>query len=218
MLRTLVTSTPLLAGILASSSLQMEESLVVATEPGALRIRWSEGTVRVVEDSDTGLMVTRRSRGPRAFGQVIHRQSEAAVNLTMACTFPLPCGGDIDVHVPEGMTVQVDLRAGEVLLQGLTGDVSVSVGNGRVQALGMASHQATLQAAAGDLDLRWIDTPARLQALTARGDVHLGVPAGHYDVKDGTGRVRLQGVVAVQAAESDLEVLALGGEAVVQGH
>ncbi|WP_067458655.1 hypothetical protein [Actinomadura macra] len=118
----------------------------------------------------------------------------------------LECGGDIDVQVPPGARVSAVSGSGEISVRGLTGDLDLRTGTGeitvadtrgrlRLQAgsgtlkgSGLAAPKTLARVDSGELDLRYAEPPAYVEATAGGGTVKLIVPPGsHYRVPGWSG-------------------------------
>ncbi|GAA2126256.1 DUF4097 family beta strand repeat-containing protein [Actinomadura napierensis] len=116
------------------------------------------------------------------------------------------CGADIDVRVPAGVRVAAVSGSGEITVRGITGDLDLRtgsgeirvadvrgalrarVGSGTIRGTGLASPEARVDVAAGELDLRYAEPPRLVDVTAGAGSVKIIVPAGsQYRVQGWTG-------------------------------
>jgi hypothetical protein len=103
---------------------------------------------------------------------------------TMAMTVPANVelrvasdSGDVRVSGVQGPT-HLDADSGNVELTGLGGPLTVSLDSGRLDGVALTSPSVDAQLDSGDVDLRFVSAPARIDAHTDSGRVSIAVPAG----------------------------------------
>ncbi|WP_131760129.1 DUF4097 family beta strand repeat-containing protein [Actinomadura fibrosa] len=162
--------------------------------------------------------------------------------VTFRCADPedslsgLGCDGDIDVQVPPGARVSAVSRVGRIDVRGLTGDLDLRTGSGRIgladvrgrvrvrarsgeiAATGLASPEILAQVSSGRLDLRCAEPPGSVEATAGSGAVRLIVPPGsRYRVVGwtGSGTAHLNRALADDRSERRLSVYSDSGSTYV---
>lgn len=177
---------------------------------------------RVVIDVGTGDI----SIGPGDRGVAVHRRlvwswskpriTETWQGQTLRIATRCPavslgpgCGVDYTLRVPPDVTVVARSTTGDVAIQGVRGDLTLSTSTGdikvtdavgalsaatstgNVDATGILSSRVHARAATGDVSLRFSRQPDEVVATTNTGDVRVVVPAGGtYKVQASTGTGR----------------------------
>ena len=216
MKRTLLTTAPLLIGLLAGGSLEVHDH---ASWAGVerVKVRWDAGDITVRTHALGVVTADKLGWGPEApLAYSAHRDAEILV-LELRCSTPMPCGGDLDLAVPPGVTLEIDLGEGQASLDGQLGDSSVIVGTGSIVANGLTASEAVLQVVNGDIDAGWSSVPDRVVVATVTGDVELRLPRADYALEDQLGHSTMIGLRQVEGAESRVQVTTVEGRAHIYG-
>lgn len=143
---------------------------------GEVTVRaWDRPQVRVVAEYDRGRVEVDESPG-RISVRSSHRRSGSEVELT--------------VTVPVGMPVEVSGMAADVTLDGVCGQVAVTVVSGDVSARCVTD--ATLQSVSGDVTVS--DARAVLEASSTSGDVTVRGARGDVSTHSVSGDIELDDV------------------------
>ena len=129
-------------------------------------------------------------RAPEGVSSVQHSENDGVLQLVARCHTPILCAVDAEVHVPPGVSVEVDLGFGEVWSTGVAdldisvgqgevdvdtmGRVTVQVGQGAARIVTTGSEQIRVAVGKGDIDIR--ATPVRWDlGITARNTIDAGI-------------------------------------------
>jgi hypothetical protein len=173
---------------------RIEESYTTADAPslqidnfaGNVSIRAGEsGTIQVVATKRAS-----RSRDLSVIGVGIHEKEGGLVIKTGR---PLSRGNaavDLEITTPADSHLDLELGAGNILVQGLSGGVEASVGAGNI---GMDDVTGELGASsgAGTINVRGASGPVRLNNGTGT-IVYRGTPQGHCRFNTGAGAIALE--------------------------
>jgi hypothetical protein len=169
----------------------------LATGRGTDRHEGSVTRVEIVSDAGD---VTLRS-GPEGAATVDHEvrwtgprpeltQELAGDVLRITARCPEPgerCETRLTVTVPAAAASRVDLGAGDVVVEDLTGAHELWTAGGDVTGTGLTGPRASAHSTAGDVELTFAAPPAAVVAESTAGDVGVLVPIGPvYRVDAGT--------------------------------
>ena len=205
----------LLIAVSAVLSLQVQEQ-VNAQGVETVKVRWDSGAVKVVGGADH-VHATSSAAGLEAAMSFEYTQDVEILTLKMNCALPLPCRGDLELHVPDGISVEVDLSDGDVELVGELGDLSILVGRGDITGVALTSEDSVLQVVNGSIISSWSSAPRRVIVASVRGDVELRVPRALYKIDDLAGKSSVYGLETGPDAERTIRVTALGGDTNIYG-
>jgi len=184
---------------------------------------YPEGVIdRVVIQSDSGLVeiisgnrvrVERTIRAPEGALDLSHQirtgdSGEEVLYLSASCKPLLPCAVDMNLTLPAGIPVEVQLDEGEVWATGI-GALSVQLSRGNLDADIAGPLQAQIGSGNAEVDL-----PARASATIAvgRGDISLSVPSGAWDLVTAGAQVEIHDTIEVApSAAGSLELVAPAG-------
>lgn len=130
------------------------------------------------------------------------------------------CGGSLEIAVPAHVDVEGDILYGDVFLEGLAGDVAVTVQAGALEAVDLrGTGGVSLVTGAGAVTAQWATRPTWVEAVTGAGAVALAVPPGAYDldVDMGAGVVLLSAIEDDPRADATLYARAGSGEIRITG-
>lgn len=185
-------------------------------------LRPAQPISRVVIESDGGdlrvqagptLELTRQVRGLEAALTLSERVEGDALVITARCLPMLPCGVDLALSAPEGVSVVARLGHGDVVVSGVhalsldlgAGDARLSVGGALVARVGVGSLSATVPGG------------ATVRGAVADGDATVETAPGPRPMRISAARVDLQGVSARDEGPGALELTAPAGVARVIG-
>ncbi|MFE9422082.1 DUF4097 family beta strand repeat-containing protein [Kitasatospora sp. NPDC006697] len=156
-----------------------------------LVVQGRTGTIRVVGGGEA-VTVTEHQRYQDEHPVTSHQVgADGTLTLGYRCDH---CGVGYEVHVPAGTVVKLTDETGDVLLSGLTGEVRVRTGTGRIQATGLAGSTAELTAGTGSVSAEFTASPTSVNAATETGSIRIAVPGSTgYAVSAGarTGSVKV---------------------------
>ncbi|WTW97764.1 DUF4097 family beta strand repeat-containing protein [Streptomycetaceae bacterium NBC_01309] len=155
----------------------------VTEKVGKISVVTTAGKVTVTEKDISQVKVTEKWNWEGGTEPTTsHKVDNGTVDLAYKCGNN-DCWVSYDVEVPRGTGTHVETDAGEVRLTGLSGDLDVSTGAGKIDGDGLTAKQATARTTAGSLDLTFSAAPANVDAKTTAGRATVRVPAGQaYDV------------------------------------
>lgn len=181
----------------------------------ALVVDVDAGDVRIVGGEGTEVSVERVVRGATDQVEVSAEVVDGALELRGVCPVLLPCGVDLVVRVPAGLTVDVRSGSGKIELFELEGEARVELGDGSVSALGLGAGPLRVQVGWGDVTAAFSAEPAAVRVGAGGGDVSLLLPAGGYALDvDGLAGEQVAGV-AVDPAGPRVHVRATSGRVFV---
>jgi hypothetical protein len=196
-----------------------EVRLDEALDIRAVRIEGTAATVRIVgnrasDRSEGGVTGTHRLRGPGAQGRAgVSIDADGMMVLSASCAPVLPCHLDVELGLPQGLPVAVDLSSGTVRIEGMA-EADVQVDRGDVEVVG--GYNARVRIGSGNLHTR-LRPGAMLRAVVANGDVEADVPPGGWQVRATAAELTLAGVFLDQQARGVLEVHAPSGNVRLTG-
>ncbi|MFH9351733.1 DUF4097 family beta strand repeat-containing protein [Kitasatospora sp. NPDC017646] len=138
--------------------------LVVEGEDGGVVVTGTGDAVQVVEKQ------TYRGAAPKTS----HEVKDGVLRLAYSCD---SCGVGYEVRVPAGTKVRIKEENGGVRLVGLSAEVEATVQNGGVEATGLTSPTAHLNATNGGVRADFAAAPTTLDARVGNGGVRLKVPS-----------------------------------------
>ena len=175
-------------------------------------VRSDVGTVELLPGD--GLRVERAIRAPEGALTLSHVVQDGTLTLEARCRALLPCAVDVQVVVPEGTPVDVELGHGEVWATGLSAALDVQIGDGDadLDLLG------PLAARVGSGEVRAsLPGDASARIAVGSGDIEVVVPPGRYTLDLSAADTLVSGIDDVEGASAVLELLAPAGRATVTG-
>jgi hypothetical protein len=119
--------------------------------------------------------------------------------LTLLCTVatvPAPCAGALAITVPQHTALRLRQTSGETDLQGIGGDLSVTVASDRLTAAGLRSPTAAFAVISSSADLQFALPPDQLSAQVSSSSTTVGLPVSGGDTY----------AVTMSAASADVQV------------
>ena len=108
---------------------------------------------RVVVEADVGGL-------GRVDGLSVH---DGVLTVDYRCGGLDLCGADVALELPAGVTLDATVRAGDVSLDALDGDLRAVVSAGSIDARELGGHDVHLAAAAGDVEAEFASAPGRVE-------------------------------------------------------
>ncbi len=216
MQRLLLTAAPLALCLLAGSSLRVEDS-VSFDGIERVKLRWASGDLQIKTRDGDIVHAAVQSWGPEAALAFDARRDAEILVLTLQCRTPAPCGGDLDLTLPRGIDLEVDLGDGRAALQGQLGDLSVVVGSGNIRAGALETDSAVLQVVDGPIRAVWMTAPQRVVAASVTSDIELYLPQAAYALENHALRSSVVGVEISDTSPLSIQVTTLEGEARLHG-
>ncbi len=216
MQRALITTAPLIIGLLAGGSLEVQNQ---ASWAGIerVKVRWAAGDIHVDTHQTPLVRAESMAWGPEAPLAYEARRDGEILVLELQCRTPAPCGGDLELSLPAGVQLELDLGEGLAKVNGALGDSSVIVGKGSIQASALTANEAVLQVVEGDITAFWAEIPERVVVATVTGDVELRLPRADYALEDQLDHSTMVGLEPVPESSNKVQVTTIDGEAVIYG-
>jgi hypothetical protein len=185
---------------------------------GRLEVSTATGQVRVTGTDATSVTVTRSIYRGGAEPEETVRHEGDLLHIESGCTSSTgPCRIDYEVAVPRGVAVTIEAASGDLFTSGLTGSQSVSSVSGSVVLSDVQGQQTAAESTSGDVEVRLLNPPGRLDASSVSGDVTVLVPdSGPYRVVGSTvtGDAEI-GVRTDPAAAATISVTTTSGDITV---
>lgn len=168
-----------LLALLPTGPLAAQERTIPLRADGDLRIFNPAGSIRVVGwDKDSVRWVGELAAGQELFGGGSGRSAKLGVGGAEG-------SARLTVQVPRGARILVDARESSVEVEGVTGPIEISGGDGAVRVTG-APVRLTIQTVDGSVDL--IGGPFRsTEVRSAGGAIHAAGLQGELDLSAVTG-------------------------------
>ena len=193
---------------------------VYASGCGEIRYRDTispdKAVTRVVVEGDVGVMelvpsetarVDYAVRAPEGAAHIQHTEFDGVLHVTARCRTPILCSVDAEIHVPEGVPVEVSLASGEVWATGV-GSIDVSIGQGSADI--ESSGRTTIQV--GNGTARVVSTNSeQLRVAVGQGDIDVLVSPDVWNVAVVAASESLRGIVHDATATGSLELVAPAG-------
>lgn len=170
------------------------DQFVAGGDVTALSVRIDAGNLRIreVEPGESAHDGAQADAGEKRAVTVVRSQSGAVesrrrvvhgvLEIEANCAAFLPCTADLEIEVPRGMAVDVELGDGVVELESLTGDVRVDLGSGQLRGWDLGTATLRAQVGWGDSDLDLRVAPSEMVVNTGGGDIRVTVPSGAYNL------------------------------------
>ncbi len=160
-----------------------------------------------IEPGDTGVAVHRHLTWSWSKPEVTETWEGRTLRIATHCpavSFGPGCAVDYALRVPPDVTVVARSSTGDLTIQGVRGDLTLSTSTGDitvtdplgalsartstgdVHATGIRSAVAHAATSTGDVSLHFAASPDEVVATTSTGDVRVVVPAGAYKVQAST--------------------------------
>lgn len=108
---------------------------------------------------------------------------------------------DIMATLPAGGTVETAVGTGDITIDGLAGQQSLTTAAGDVLGIGLRADRVEARSSAGEITLRFAVAPSRVQVSGVAGDVQVVLPDGDaYVVEGGSETGEVMVTVAQDAA------------------
>jgi len=179
----------------------------VHAEPDVQRVvfRGDVGIVEIV--SSTSAKVNLAVRAPDGAASVQHRQIDGVFEVITRCRTPILCAVDAEIHVPEGVPVEIELDRGEVWATGIQ-SMNVTVGEGDVDL--DAFGPSTVQIGRGSARIT-ANTADSVRVAVGSGDIDVRVAQERWNVSLTAANESVAGIVDDEQARSSLELVAPSG-------
>ncbi|MCP4674689.1 MAG: DUF4097 domain-containing protein [Deltaproteobacteria bacterium] len=129
------------------------------------------------------------------------------------------CEGWITIHVPVEVDVLVDNGSGNVLLDGIEGDLDLEAGSGNIKGKNLSSFTALADVGSGNVNLEFVETPEYVDLEAGSGNVKATVPYGSYDVSVsvGSGNADVDDLIDDPDAPNHIRAEAGSGNVTIKG-
>ena len=199
-----------LAAIIASQSAGCGEvryrDTITADQPvRRVVIQGDMGIVELVPASAT--KVDYAVRAPEGAALIQYTEFDGVLQVSARCRTPILCAVDAEVHIPDGVPVEVELDRGEVWATGI-GNIDVSVGEGEVDI--ETSGRSTVQVGSGAARVVSTNTD-QLRVAVGQGDIEVLVSPEKWNIDIVAASESLKGVTHDEDALGAMELVAPAG-------
>ena len=167
--------------------------------------RGDVGIVEVVP-SET-VKVALAVRAPDGAALVQDNQVDGIFEVTTKCRTPILCAVDAEIHVPDGVPIEIEIDRGEVWATGAH-ELNVLVGEGDVDL--DTQGPTTVQIGHGAARVT-ANGPENIRIAVANGDIDVLVVPDRWSVSVTGATEQLDGIVSDDQARSSLELVAPSG-------
>ena len=168
------------------------------------------GDIRIVAGAELGVDATLHWQSGDDQPRIVANEDTTTASQTWRCRSKRSCQVDLVVTVPEDMDrLSIELEAGNIDLEGLsgrvlvqleagdvdvishTGDLDVTIEAGSMAASDLDASDVRSSVEAGSIDLEFDVRPTSIDLETSAGDIDVEVPGGSYalDLSTNLGRV-----------------------------
>jgi hypothetical protein len=109
-------------------------------------------------------------------------ESDGTLHVKGDCPEVAVCDTEVYIDVPAGAELELDLRTGDLEIEGLDGDVIAEVTTGTVEGYDLGSDNVDVRTTTGSVDLRFTGGATDVMARVTTGNIDLTVPDRDYDV------------------------------------
>jgi hypothetical protein len=191
--------------------IRYRDAIVAGPEVRRIIVRGDVGVIEIVPG--TQARVDLAVRAPEGAALIQHHEVDRVLEVRSSCRTPILCAVDAEVHVPEGVPVQVEIDRGEIWATGVNGlDLSVGDGEVDVDTLG----PATIQIGHGAARVFSRGT-GTIRVAVGSGDIDVHVRPGDWNVDVTAANQSVSGVTVNPAARGSLELVAPAGTVRVVG-
>jgi Putative adhesin len=160
---------------------------------GLIKLDSGDGNVTVQQGSSRSVAVAYTEhfglKKPTVKGSV----SGSGVELASKCSgiFSQYCSVNYTLTVPAGASLDLETGDGDVTLEGVSGDVTVRSGDGKIRGSELAAKQVTTSSGDGSVALQWSSAPQTVEVSMGDGSIDVAVPTGSgpyavtHDMGDG---------------------------------
>ncbi len=180
---------PLLLAAVGQGVLNVTGVFARSSENHTASYAWGGGVIKL-DSGDGNVTVRRGSASSVAVAYTEHyglkkptvngAVSGSGVELTAKCSGVLSqnCSVNYTLTVPAGASLDLETGDGNVTLDGVSGDVTVRSGDGKIRGSDLAAEQVTTSSGDGSVALQWTVTPQTVQVSMGDGSINVAVPAG----------------------------------------
>lgn len=158
----------------------VEAPVIAGGDLVAVRIDLDAGDVTLWGGEEARVEGVRSVRATSGLVELEQHVVDGVLLLRARCAWLAPCSVDLDLTVPRELPVEVRTGAGRVRLSGLSGDLTVKVGDGSVEGDALGSAAAHVQVGWGEVSLGFEVEPEDLSVSLGAGDVGLLLPGDRY--------------------------------------
>ena len=207
------------------ASLTLTATLVLMVGCGEVRYRDSviaeERVEKISVKGDVGIIdlvpgdaarVEYAVRAPDGAASVQPSEKGGVLSVLARCHTPVLCAVDAQVHVPEGVTVEIELGIGEVWSTGV-GDLNVSLGQGDVDV--DTSGDVTVQVGQGNARVHTIGSES-VRIAVGDGDIVVSAAPDQWNLNLTARSEAVHGIVHDATAIGQMELIAPSGAVTVR--
>lgn len=154
--------------------------------------------VQVLPGKEGEIAVERRLTWSLSRPELDERWAGRTLHATAAACPPIAvgpqCNVDYTLRVPPGSTIGATIRAGDLTVRDMSGDLDLSASDGDIHlddidgqlsihnstddvaATDIRSNRVSIQTTSGDIDMRFTQEPEQVQTTTTNGNITIGVP------------------------------------------
>jgi len=193
------------------------ESVTIHEPVESLSVDVRAGDIHVFGGDVATVTATAHIEGPT--NHLGHAFTDGKLSLVDDC-HENHCGVDIDVTVPNGVRLAVNVGSGDLEIDDMLGTVHVATSSGYIHGHGFAGANLSAESGSGDVGLEVSEPAERIHVLTHSGDVLLGVPAGAYRLSVGTnsGDRHVSDVSNDSQAAGSIDVFTGSGDVAIRGY
>jgi hypothetical protein len=158
------------------------------------------GSVTIVGSDRPSISVTEQVTGMPVQPQMARSVTGGTLTLTYTCQGQSDCsvnncdncGVNYVIQAPAGTAINVSDDLGTVDISGLTGPVTATDSEGKIEATDLASGSVDLTDDLGNITADCVTPPATLRVSDSEGNIGIAVPAGlsyHVSTTDSLGSV-----------------------------
>lgn len=219
------------------SPLQVEVDQLAVPVVRRVEVSLPSGDIHVRGGETSSLQTVKRWRGDRP-PTVDTRVSGGLLQIDVTCPAQDDaCSVDLDLTLPPDVVTQVVTRAGDIRLEGLSGEVfaytgagvldlfdlsgpvDVRTGSGDIVGVDLSSEVVEVHLDAGAVELSFQVPPTEVWIEVDAGSTELVLPARAYalELLTMTGEVSIEGVDSVPTAERRVTVVTRQGNISLRG-
>lgn len=146
-------------------------------------------------------------RAPDGAANVQSTEKGGQLSTTARCHTPVLCSVDVQVHVPDGVGVEVDLGLGEVWSTGV-GDLSVSVAQGDVDV--DTTGNVTVQVGQGSVRVKTSGSES-VRVAVGDGDIMVDASPDQWNLNITAKSESNDGIIDNRGARGQMELVAPAG-------
>jgi len=191
----------------------------VAEDIDRIVVRFENGDIEITGDEYADEVVIDLEVGGLGFGDVGYTVDDGTLYIDGDCGRVSLCGGEVTIYTPPDVSLDIDLNAGDLSIDGIDGEVFVGVGAGDLELSDLRGASVTALLGAGDAEIGLREDFESLWVEVGAGSLELDVPSGSYrmSLDAGAGEIDLEGVSDDSQAEASIDAYTGAGEIRIRG-